>query len=199
MSGNPLRARGSLIDALSSALDHGGHGLSNAPTLLRRLLAEESWREFETSRGEVVHHERFVDFVTTVPLKGLGTTLDLVRRIVKDEPETLDLLDRAVQNPHGGDRSKLDNIQLASHPSGTSREAGLRRLRKDRPDLHAEVLAGRLSTHAAMVQAGFRRKAVTVPVDKPENAARALMRSFSPEARAEIARLITAGTSHTDR
>jgi hypothetical protein len=79
----------------------------------------------------------------------------------------------------------------AHAPSGTSREAGLRRLRKDRPDLHAEVLAGRLSAHGAMVRAGFRRKTVTVPLDKPENTAKALRRSLDPEALATVARLLT--------
>ena len=34
----------------------------------------------------------------------------------------------------------------------------LRRLRKDRPDIHARVLAGELSPHAGMIEAGFRKK-----------------------------------------
>lgn len=42
-------------------------------------------------------------------------------------------------------------------PAGTTRDAALRRLRKDREDLHARVLAGDMSAHAAMVQAGFRK------------------------------------------
>ena len=44
-------------------------------------------------------------------------------------------------------KSKKDNGNLAQ-PSGTSRAAALRRLRKDRPDLHGRVLAGELSAHA---------------------------------------------------
>jgi hypothetical protein len=213
MSGNPLRARGSVVDALSSALDRGGHGLSNVPVLLHRLLVEESWREFETVRGEQVRYERFADFVATPPLKGLGANLKLVRRIIEAEPDekvrarTLDLLDAVTQESHGGDRHsesfKLHNIQLEGEgnegeanerkaPSGTSREAGLRRLRKDRPDLHAEVLAGALSTHAAMVQAGFWRKKITIPVDTPENTALALRRNLTPEAVEELARLLVA-------
>lgn len=42
-------------------------------------------------------------------------------------------------------------------PAGTSADAALRRLRKDRPDLHARVLDGELSAHAAMIEAGFRK------------------------------------------
>ena len=186
------RARGTLVEALSSALERGGSGLANAPELLRRLLADESWRSFVTQRGELVEYDHFAEFIVTPPLKGLGTTVALVRRVVSDVPETVDLLDQALQNPVGTNQHSkgLDNIQT-QHPSGTSREAGLRRLRKDRPDLHGEVLAGRLSTHAAMVKAGFRRKMVTVPVDTPENTAKALRRNLAPEAVAELARLLT--------
>ncbi len=182
------RARGTLVEALSSALERGGSGLANAPELLRRLLADESWRSFVTQRGELVEYDHFAEFIVTPPLKGLGTTVALVKRVVADVPETVDLLDRALQRPPS--RHALDNIQ-GTAPSGTSREAGLRRLRKDRPDLHDEVLAGRLSTHAAMVKAGFRRKMVTVPVDTPENTAKALRRNLAPEAVAELARLLT--------
>jgi hypothetical protein len=130
------------------------------PALLKRVLAEGSWREFVTQRGERVVHERFADFAGTPPLKGIGTDVALVRRIVADDPEALDLLDRALQNPHGGDHSKANNVQVA--PAGNTRERALRKLRKDAPELHADVLAGRLTAHAAMVQAGFRPRTFTV-------------------------------------
>ena len=34
----------------------------------------------------------------------------------------------------------------------------LRRLRKDRPDIHARVLAGEITANAGMVEAGLRKK-----------------------------------------
>ncbi|MEU1418361.1 hypothetical protein [Kitasatospora sp. NPDC005751] len=183
------RARGTLVEALSSALDRGGSGLDNAPELLRRLLTDGSWRSFVTVRGELVEYERLADFVTTPPLKGLGATVALVRRVVDDDPVALDLLDQALQVQHGGDRSKVDIINLAQ-PDGTSRAAALRRLRKDTPELHAEVLAGRLSAHAAMIQAGFRRRTVSVPVDDAEATARALRKHLTPDALAALAHLL---------
>lgn len=48
-------------------------------------------------------------------------------------------------------------------PAGTTRDAGLRRLRKDRPDLHKEVIEGDKSVNKAMVEAGFRK--IPDPVD----------------------------------
>jgi len=44
-------------------------------------------------------------------------------------------------------------------PSGNSQESALRRLRKDRPDLHELVLNGERSAHAAAIEAGFRKRA----------------------------------------
>ena len=42
----------------------------------------------------------------------------------------LDKADAAVKRPHGGDRSKLDNVQLEKAPTGNSAAAGLRKLRR---------------------------------------------------------------------
>jgi hypothetical protein len=49
-----------------------------------------------------------------------------------------------------GQRNDLvDNINdVATSPDGTSREAALRKLRKDRPDLHTRVLNEELTPHA---------------------------------------------------
>jgi len=60
-----------------------------------------------------------------------------------DDPEALDLLDRASQNPVGTN-VPINNVQTHE---GNSVGAALRRLRKDRPDLHTEVLAGALTDY----------------------------------------------------
>lgn len=189
-----LKKNANLVEALGSSLRSGDHGLKAVPGLVKRVLAEDAWRSFLTQRGELVEYERFEEFVATPPLKGLGASLDLVRTLVRDDPLALDLFDQATQGGHGGDRHsesfKLDNIQLEGHPAGTSRAAGLRRLRKDRPDLHAEVLAGTLSTHAAMVKAGFRRRKISIPIGTPADAAKALRRNLEPEQIKELVKLL---------
>lgn len=189
-----LRARGGLVDALSSALDSGGHGLSNVPVLLKRLLAEEGWREFETVRGEVVRHERFEEFVAAPPLKGLGAEISLIKRIVADDREAVDLLDRVLQRQVGRPREIVDNVHNSEgRPSGTSQARALRRLRKDAPELHAEVIAGRLSAHAAMVKAGLRARTISVPVERPDRVAAALRRHMTQEQLEELVRHLTGG------
>lgn len=187
-----LRHNAHLVESLGSALRDGEHGLNTVPALILRVLEEESWREFVTKRGEHVEHERFADFVCTPPLKGLGADPVLVRRIVKDNPKALDLLDQAMQQPHGGDhtsqQSKDNNIQLA--PQGSSQDRALRKLRKDAPELHEQVIAGALSAHAAMVQAGFRPKTFTVRADRPESIARSLRKYLTPEQIDELRSLL---------
>lgn len=187
-----LKKNANLVEALGSSLRSGDHGLKAVPGLVKRVLVEEAWRSFVTQRGELVEYDRFEEFVATPPLKGLGASIDLVRTLVREDPIALNLFDQATQRGPGRPQETLDNIQGNAAPSGTSREAGLRRLRKDRPDLHAEVLAGALSTNAAMVKAGFWRKKITVPVDTPENTARALRRNLTPEAVEELVRLLVA-------
>ena len=187
-----------LVEDLGGALRSGQHGLATVPGLLKRVLREESWREFTTQRGEYVRHERFADFVTTPPLKGIGASMDLLRRIVADDTEALDLLDQALQNPPGGSSKivlTVDNINNendlgALRRTGTSKDYALRKLRKDAPELHAEVLAGRLSAHAAMVKAGFRPPTFTIRADSPQSIAATLRRRLPPDQLAELARLL---------
>ena len=41
---------------------------------------------------------------------------------------------------------------------GNAAEYALRRLRKDRPDIHARVLTGEITANAGMIKLGFRKK-----------------------------------------
>lgn len=62
---------------------------------------------------------------------------------------------------------------------GTSSEYGIRRLRRDRPELAAKVDVGELSVNAAMVEAGFRRPQITVFIDTAEAAITPLLKHYS--------------------
>ncbi len=48
------------------------------------------------------------------------------------------------------DNIKVDNVHIDTRPTGNDRQRALRKLRKDSPTLHAEVLAGKLSMKAAL-------------------------------------------------
>lgn len=96
-----LRARASVINALSGSLDRGKNGLASVPGLLQQVLTEDKWRHFVTARDEEVRHDDFRDFVTTPPLRGLGATEELIRRLVGDDIDVLRLLDQALVRKPG--------------------------------------------------------------------------------------------------
>lgn len=118
-----------------------------------------SGRSMAQAKSVAEHAPDLADFVTAPPLKGLGATVELVRRVVSDDTEALSLLDAELQNPHGGDHKSedfnVDNIHVENRPNGTSQDRALRKLRSDAPELHDEVLAGALSAHAAMAEPDF--------------------------------------------
>ena len=190
MSIDELAANASLIDRMGALLRDEAHAFSAGPELLRRILEDGAWREFKTKRGEVVRPATFAEFVTAKPLRGLGATLRLVQRVAAEDPVTLDLLDQAIQRPPS--LHAVDNIHGAERPSGTSESAALRRLRKDRPDLHAEVMTGALSAHAAMIKAGFRPKTATIRLDNPRSVAKTLRKRLSTDQLAELKQLLFA-------
>lgn len=166
MAVDTLLDRGQYVADLASAVRSGSSGLQDVPALLRIVLKDDGWREFITVRGEHKVPTSFEEFVTRPPLSGIGAeSVEQLKRLVGDEPGLRDLIDRAVQNPVGSN-VPLYNIQGRA-PTGTSKDAALRRLRKDAPELHAQVLADELSPHAAMVAAGFRPKTFTVRADNP--------------------------------
>lgn len=187
MTDNPRR-NGNLVDMLGSALREGGHAMNTVPDLLLKLLQEDGWRDFVTQRGEAVHHNSFADFVSAAPLAGLGEEMAMVKRVCGDRNDVLSLIDKVLQNPVG--HPAINNNIQERAPQGTSRAQALRKLRTDSPELHAEVLAGKLSAHAAMVQAGFRPKTATVRTDSPEHVAAALRRLLSPEDVVLVAKLL---------
>lgn len=181
-----------LVETLGSSLRRGGNALEAVPGLLKRLLAEESWREFVTQRGELVKHDRFAEFVTTPPLRGIGANVDLIKRIVADDPEAERMLRDALKEQ--GRRSDIRNNRTeVKAVTGTSRAYALQRLERNAPELHAEVLAGKLSAHAAMVKAGYTPPTFTVRADSPESVANALRRRLPPEQIAKLARLLAEG------
>lgn len=148
------------------------------------------------NNGRVCEFDSFEELVTTKTPNGYGTTIRRLKQLCQDHPEATDWIDKACQkkpgganNPEGvnqytGDEVTFDNIQgdqRSKAPTGTSRDAAIRRLRKDRPDLHQKVLAKELSPHAAMIEAGFRKKRSKMDELK------AIFSTCSPEEKREFA------------
>lgn len=196
MSNSKPLDKNQIVTLLHSELIEGVMELSNVPKLLQLVLEEELWQEqIIPETREVVRFESFVDFIQTPPPAGLGTDFDTLWRLSHHDPLLLDLLDRAVQREPGAPEknqsidnllANVDNIHSydiknkIERPTGTSKQAGLRQLRKKNPELHAKVIASELTVNAAMLQAGLRTKQVTVFVD-PYRAATKLEKIFQQE------------------
>jgi hypothetical protein len=179
------------VDQLRLALRDGEAGLSDVPLVLKNVLRDQRWRERRIKTGEVIKFDHFEEFVARKPLEGLGADMGLIKRICDGDSEAMDLLDRATQREAGRPKEMDNNvIHLESKPKGNSEAYALRRLRKDRPDLHARVLSGEFSAHGAMVKAGFRKKLLTVPLDV-RRAATVLAKHFTREEFAEIVSIAT--------
>lgn len=188
------------MQSLSETLSSGEIGLKHVPELLKRVLQEDMWRERVVPQTrEVAKFDTFQQFVEGTPPNGLGATVELLFQMVDNDPVAYDLLVKATVRSHGGDRKsdgyeiKNNNIILDPIKQGTSKAYGLRALRKyaaSSPavaELQEAVLGGKLSVNAALVQAGLRQKAITVPVD-PERAAGTIARHFT---QAQLAALIS--------
>lgn len=201
-----LRARASLIDALSTSLDRGKNGLDSVPGLLRQVLQEGLWRHFVTVREEEVRHDDFHEFLRTPPLRGLGASEGLIRYLIAHEPAILEVFEenlKANQNSDSNDCHEWiegSSIQPVDSAAMTATDASkvvrssraLDQLRERRPDVAARLEAGDLpSLNAAMIEAGLRDRKVSIPVTKPGEAAVALRKSLSREDLAQLIQLLT--------
>jgi hypothetical protein len=194
-----LRGNALVNDALGSALRNGGNALGTVPALLKRVLADGSWREFVTKRDEHVQHGRFADFVTMPPLKGLGADMALIDRIVgTDDPDLLRMLREAQVGkrgrPHTLDKTDVNNgespvISSVLGDDSTSRDVD--RLARQAPEEYAAVRRGEKSVNAAAISAGIRKRRIPVRLDSPESAAETLRKHMPPEGRRRLAELLT--------
>ena len=184
---------GHLLDALYHSIREGKK-ISNIPGLIEQLVAEDIWKEVYVEETErTVTYDRFENFLTTPPPEGLGIKTDDLKQMIGDDLVTLNLLDDALQGKPGSplprnEKGQYDPTVYNIHnrrPAGTSRQAGLRRLRLHRPDLLQRVLDKELSVNAAMVEAGFRTKRIVVPA-KVEAIVQSLKDNFNDDEIAQI-------------
>lgn len=185
------KANAVLVDALGSSLRYGGNALEAVPDLLKKLLAEEAWREFVTQRGELVQHERFADFVTTPPLKGLGASMELIDRIVgTSDPDLLRMLREAKKGKPGRPRKGEEKGSDSDPISKDGADAAADRLAREAPEEYEAVRRGEMTIHAAAVAAGIRKRRISIRLDDPASAIRSIRNNASPEFWQEFRRLV---------
>jgi hypothetical protein len=189
-----MRERGAVVRAAAQALEQGGMKLELIPSLILRIINERMWEQRaipEENWGLSPQFNSFEEFVTTGPWEGLGTTVTAIMDVCRRNTEAVEAITHATQRDRGRPTVNGNNVPIFGRPEGNAQAKALRRLRSDRPDLLQRVLDGELSAHAAMVEAGFRRRMITINSDV-ERAARDLCRHFRDRAdRERLAALIT--------
>ncbi len=105
---------------------------------------------------------------------------DLGKEIRKAEPEL------GEHGDIGNGRSRVDIINSTTQ-GGTDPTYVLRRLKRDHKDLAEKVVSGEMSANAAAIEAGFRKKTITVPADL-DGATDALVKRFGADALYEMVR-----------
>jgi hypothetical protein len=187
--------------------------------LLKRVIREEMWHEYLAANREVMHFQTFHAFI--ISPWGLDTTLSMLQKICDKDLEAMDLLDQVMLRYRGGQEANQNAAHVAAMPQGSlfpgeadhqtnvnivdirleterprgnARARALRDLRDKRPDIHARVLAGELSPHKGMIEAGFRHE--PTPLDylhrywrkvSPEDRARFLVEMLTPTERRLVA------------
>lgn len=129
------------------------------------------------------------DIKTLVSLRHRHEGIDSATRERMDwlRAQVWDLLNPEGRRP--GRPKKTDNADNVRNKAfGNDPDYALRRLKRDNPELASRVLRGEISAHAAAVEAGFRPKTITVPLN-PEKMARAIRRRLDDD---EIDTLINA-------
>ncbi|CAN5759532.1 hypothetical protein BH20ACI4_BH20ACI4_20760 [soil metagenome] len=181
-----------VVDSLRSAIVDTGLGLADVPELLKQVIVEELWRARENSQGKnKIIFADFTDFVRAKAPEGLGYGIPTLKKLCRDNAQTLELLAKVSRRrSHGGDRRsenfKFNNFKFEKPATGNSSQYGLDRLRRMRPDLHPAVLFRKHSINCAMIKAGFRKEKIQLQLNV-FSFAKFINKKFS---RAEILKLI---------
>lgn len=189
-----------IIPAIKS-VEGGESGTRHLPTSLLVVLETGAWQEFRDLLGNRVHYERFDQFVRAKNGDGLGTTPDELRRLLEvsrhlNAPKADDAIVavKVALNEQGRRRDREAEPPSDSNGSGGTGERTdytLARLKRDHPELYADVAAKALSVNAAAVQAGIRRPKATIYTDDANRAVAVLLKHFT---QAEITAALAVNT-----
>ena len=164
-----LERRDIYVSNLQMALNEGEHGLSAVPGHIKKIIREDMWQDrIVQATGERARYDQFAEFIADSPPDGLGTDVDMLKRMCEDDEEALHLL-REVVTGEAGDNQHTevsDNIRDQKPSGGTSKDYTLDRLAREDAELYERVVEGEMSANQAAIEAGFRDKKASIPVHK---------------------------------
>jgi hypothetical protein len=194
-----LANNGMMVQGLQKLLTGSETNLTVLSDVIKDLPKNKAWLAFsfhkypdQVFRWSAADFRKFIEADRPA---GCQTPLYVLERMLRETDAWEIFLELTRGNPGGANNPNGVNqysngevnhyhvmVDLPVEPSkpalcGNSVSYALRRLSKERPDLYEQVKAQELTANAAMVEAGFRPKRITVPVDV-KGAAAVLARNF---------------------
>ncbi|MCL5124022.1 MAG: hypothetical protein M1511_05900 [Deltaproteobacteria bacterium] len=200
---NILVENGYFVQALARLQRNGGESLKEFPDFIKLVIRNRAWEGWVDPPTQNRYSQPdFETFVVTPVLEGIGSTVQQVKDLCRHDDDAQKAIDSVLQRPAGNPTGNnqhtketgivdIVNDSSVERPTGNSRAAGLRRLKKDRPDLYDEVGKTK-SVNQAMVEAGFRKKTMTVPTDV-EGLAKHIKKHFSTDQIEQLMKYVNFG------
>lgn len=193
--------RQELVDSLHQTLSDAKHGWL-FPTFLVKAIENKIWEHERKLINGSVPPMKLQEFVREKYPCGLGTSFEVVEKLIAGHPKAMLAWDQTTRGTHGRTNAprdpdtgqfkpELDNIQDrfdGSAPTGTSAQAGIRRLEKaaadgdgNAMDLLQRVIDpdDKMSINGACVKMGWRKPVRTV-VDTDDGMSDAVVRRMGP-------------------
>lgn len=187
--GDPNVIKDELITTLAKLVNSAGWDLQSLPGLVKRVITEEMWPERVVRiTHETARFKSFAEFVTTPPPAGLGTNVETLERLCRDDAEALTLLRQVTTRPKHIHASDNDNVMINAG-QGNARAYTLDRLSRERPDLYQQVVDKELTANAAAIEAGWRKRKIQLEPE-PQSVISFILRHFTAEERATIVRAL---------
>ena len=165
------------------------HSANELVPALAKIIESEHWREFIQPRGDVHAFDTFAAYCAGWLQLAASAVEALLER--SNEKHAAAMVRKAIREgleplgPNGGDRKSGDyqgsNATLIIDVQSVKRDSDYRlaRLKRDAPELAAEVVEGTISAYAGAVKAGFIKRPGTFRTDDPELAIDSLLKYFT--------------------
>ena len=154
---------------------------------LSRIVESGNWREFIQPRGDVFTFNTFAAYCDGWLKISPEAVLVLLDRT--QHQHAAELVRKAIAEgnrplvSNGGDRHsqgfQFDSIKLKENAGGTDPNYLLGRLKRDHPELAAEVVEGTITVRAAAIKVGILHPRIYVRADDPESAIRSLLKHYT--------------------
>lgn len=165
----PLLSVNEEVAMLQKYIADGDEDLDAVTDLLGKVIESGAWACFSTPTGKVVEHASFREFVTAKRFDGLGTTREaLTAWVGAQNPELAKQIETVwksevpAANVNGGDRRSEQFSGTELKPNRETADAITARLKRDDPDLAAQVINGEISAHAAALKKGYRKPRIVL-------------------------------------